>query len=274
MVGGLEVAVGGHLQQFAEVDDEGARHRRDLQEGAVRALDLEAADGVLEQQRDEAVVLVGADALAGAVRSGAGVADQLEPQVGVAGEGLVVEVGAGADRGEELVQQSAGGAAEVVDPAERGGAQLGERRGPLVGALQPPVRGLAGAGDVRGQLGADVQLVAPVLAAAGALVAGAGVAAVVGELRLLTESRSASGRAKKARIASVSAAVSCGVMPWPTSWKNPTSVAAARSSSCSRRRSSGPPSASERSITGRESDMGVYCCDMCDIRWSRPGRSR
>ncbi len=69
-------------------------------------------------------------------------------------------------------------------------------------------------------------------------------------------------------MALVRASVSTLVMPWPVSWKKPTSVAAARSASCSLVRSSALPSASERSITGRPVVEGErYCCVMGDIRW-------
>jgi hypothetical protein len=175
---------------------------------------------------------VDAHALVVAGRGAPGVADQLEVGVRVPGEGVVVEVLGGADRGQQLVEQPVGDVTEPVDPVEGGAAQLGLGLGPLVGALQPPVAGLAGAGDVRGELGADVQLVAPVAAAAGEFVAGAG------ELRLSIDSRSASGREKNARAAESSRSVSAAVMPWPVSWKKPTSRAArCRASRSTRERS-------------------------------------
>lgn len=219
-------------------------------EAAVVALDLEAADRVLEEQGEEAVVLVRADALVGAVARTAGVADQLEVRVGVGAEDRVVEAGRGADGGEQLAQQALGDRAELVDPGERGRAQLGQGGGPLVGALEPPVRRLAGAGYAGRALGADVELVAPVAGAAGALVAGTGVAPEVGELMLSRASRSASGSAKKARMAEVRASVSACVTPCPVNWKKPTSWAALCSRAWKRARSSGPRSAAERSMIG------------------------
>jgi hypothetical protein len=60
---GDEVVAGHRLQHLADVDDDGARRRVDVEPLAVGGQGLQAADAVLQQQREEAGVVVGVDAL-------------------------------------------------------------------------------------------------------------------------------------------------------------------------------------------------------------------
>ena len=131
-------------------------------EQPVLPLHLKPADLVLQQQGQEAVVLVRADPLVAAVARAPRVPHQLQMRMGALPEDRVVEVGGRPDGGEQLAQQPLGDGAEPVDPRERGVPQLRQGGGPLVGPLQPPVRGLTGPGYPRGPLGPDVELVPPV----------------------------------------------------------------------------------------------------------------
>ena len=78
---GPQVAVGGEFEEFADIDDEAPLHRLGG-DPAVPPLDFEAALPVLDQQREEAAILVGADALLSLRGLTAGIADDLDVLVG------------------------------------------------------------------------------------------------------------------------------------------------------------------------------------------------
>lgn len=78
-----------------------------------------------------------------------------------------------------------------------------------------------------------------------------------GEFRLLSASRSASGRAKNARVSSMIRAISRSSTPCPVRWRKPTSRAAASRSRWNASRVRGS-SAAERSMTGRAWGTGAF----------------
>ncbi len=94
MHGGLQIAIGRHFQQFADIDDKGAGARLSVDPVAVGGLDLQPLLPFLQPQRQEAAVLVGADALLALGRVTAGITDDLDEMVGRAGidgfEGVLV----------------------------------------------------------------------------------------------------------------------------------------------------------------------------------------
>ena len=213
---GLEIAVGCHLEQFADVDDEGAGNGRGVDPVAV-LLHLQAALARLdEEQGEHAGILVGADALLGGRVGLAGVAHDLDEGGRVFREGRVehVLVGAEGDRPGPQELQPEGG--ELGVPAGDDLAQIGKGGRPLVRSLEPPV--VRDAGPLRdgGPLRADVDLLAPVDLAQGEFAADPGVAAEVGLLRFSIAILSASGRSKNSRAVRMRSSCSSVETPWPT----------------------------------------------------------
>ena len=149
--GRLVVAAGDELEHLADVDDEGARAWRHVDQLTV-PLDLQPADVVLVDEREEPGVAVGADALAGAVgprwRGGGEVADHLEQHLGwrdrgverrgrqIEGDGEGAAAACGRAPRAAPSTPSPAGAAREARPATgsgRAGAATPVRPGPRVG---------------------------------------------------------------------------------------------------------------------------------------------
>src|SRR6266568_1134391 len=77
MHGGAQLAVGGKLEQLADVDDEAARQRLCFNP-AMLGLDLQAALALLQHERYEAAVLVRSDSLFVLGRIAARIANELD----------------------------------------------------------------------------------------------------------------------------------------------------------------------------------------------------
>jgi hypothetical protein len=171
------------LEHLADVDDDGAVERRDVDQLPV-ALDLETADSVLMDERQESRVAVGADALAGGVGSApvtvaTRVADHLEQHLGRR-HGRCEVVRRQRQRRCHGTEQPPAEDLERVHPRRRRGTQLRQRGRPQVRPAQAQPRRLVGAGPAIGLLPADVDLVACVDLAVGPLGAVAGVATELG----------------------------------------------------------------------------------------------
>ena len=78
---GAQIAVGGHFENLADVDDEASRDGRRVDPAAVVGLNLQAGLLLLQEKGHEARILVGAHALIALVRRAAGVADDLDERV-------------------------------------------------------------------------------------------------------------------------------------------------------------------------------------------------
>ena len=149
----------------------------------MRGLHLQATHLVLQQQGQQAAILVWADALVRLAAGLAGVVDDLQPVVVRWRHQLVEGAGRLLQRDQKGFEQALRHGARGVQPQQDVGLQLGLRRGPLVGALQPPPLRGVWAGWHGGQLFAKVDLFAQVGLQAGDFAAHAGVAAKVARLR-------------------------------------------------------------------------------------------
>ena len=168
------------MQHLAEIHDVGAGLRRRLDEPAVER-DLQAADVVLQHERDEARVVVHADALArvGVARLGR-VADDLQMRIAARQHEAVEVVERLAQAERERSQHRQADAVHRRHPREHRRLHRGQPRGPLIRATQAAATAARPWIDAqRGLLGPDVELLAPVADALGALVAEHGVAAKV-----------------------------------------------------------------------------------------------
>ena len=178
---GAQVAARGELEQFTDIDDEGAGNGGGC-DPAILALDLEAADLVLQQHRDEARVLVGADTLVAVLGTAARIADDLEQLVGGRRVDRREDVRPLAQRQGQRLGNADAEPGHFLLVAEQCGLQFGKRRGPEIGANEAGPGWGRAVQWARRLLGADVDLLSPVRAAAGVFQPGAVVAA---ELRRL-----------------------------------------------------------------------------------------
>ena len=156
------------------------------------ALDLEATDVVLVDERQETGVAVRADPLAGrdvaeparVIGGRSHVADQLEQHLRrVDGCGEMV---CGLPECERHgAQQRVTERLELFQPLGHHVSKFGERSRPQVGAAQPEPLGLVGSGESGGDLSADVDLVPEVDPSVGELVAESCVPAELGRVDVL-----------------------------------------------------------------------------------------
>ena len=182
--GGAEVAVADQLQQLADVDHERAGQRGDADPRAVD-LGLEAADGVLVQEGEEAGVGVMADALVGREGlAGRRVANDLGQDLGRRDQCVEV-IGRLAERERHRAHQHVSGLLERRVVLADGRAERRQPFRPQVRPAQAQPGRIVGPDLGRGQLPADVDLVAQVAQPVGVLVAQARVAAELRRMHVL-----------------------------------------------------------------------------------------
>ncbi len=176
MHGGFQISVRGQFEQFADIDDESAGTRCRLDPSAIGGLHLQAAKAVLENERKQAAILMGADALFSLLGRAARVADEFEQlmwrPVIDRGEGI----GALVQRQGEGAQQPHQYRRDALLPVQHDGFEIRQRCRPLVRTLETQIGRHAlprWHGDV---LGADIDLLPPVRPAAGEFEAGAVIA--------------------------------------------------------------------------------------------------
>src|SRR5947209_7429793 len=78
---GAQIAVGGHFENLADVDDEAPRDGRRINPAAVVGLNLQAGLFLLQEEGDESRILVSAHSLIALARWAARVADDLNERV-------------------------------------------------------------------------------------------------------------------------------------------------------------------------------------------------
>ena len=179
-----EVAAAHQLQQLADVDHERAGQRGDGDPLAVD-LGLEAADGVLVQEGEEAGVGVLADALVGReVLAGRRVADDLGQDLGRRDHRVEV-VGRLAERERHRAHQRVPGLLDRRVVLADGRAERRQPFRPQVRPAQAQPGRIVGPDLGRGQLPADVDLIAEVAPPVGVLVAQARVAAELRRMHVL-----------------------------------------------------------------------------------------
>src|SRR5580692_3571911 len=197
---GAQIAVGGHFEDLADVDDEASGDRRRVDPTAVVILNLQAGLPLLQEKSHEPGILVGAHTLIALAGRAAGVTDDLDEWVWRRRVDRRENVLGLFKRGREGAQHFYGKRRGLILIGEKGLLKLGERRRPLVRTLQTiPRRRLPVEGQ-RWSFRSDVNLLAPVGFTPSMLVASAVVAPEMwrvhhfdGELVLLGESEEASG---------------------------------------------------------------------------------
>jgi hypothetical protein len=164
------------IQNLADVDDEGSRHRRRVDPAAVVSLNLQTGLLLLQEKGDEPRILVGPHALIALVGCATGVTDDLDKRVR----------GSGVDRREHVLGLLEHRSERSQHPYSEGGAlllvgelcrlELRKRRRPLVRTPQARPRRHSSLERQGRPLRADVDLLAPIRLAARMFETGAVIA--------------------------------------------------------------------------------------------------
>ena len=133
---GAQIAVRGHFENLADVDDEGSRDRRRVDPAAIVSLNLQAGLLFLQEKGHEPGILVGAHALIALVRRAAGIADDLDERVRRRRVDRRENVFGLFERGGERAQHSDGKRRGLILIGEKRRLELRERGRPLVRTLQ------------------------------------------------------------------------------------------------------------------------------------------
>ena len=133
---GAEIAVRGHFENLADVDDEASRDRRRVDPAAVVSLNLQTRLLFLQEKGHEPGILVGAHALIALARRAAGVTDDLDERVRRWRVNRRENVLGLFKRGGKRAQHSYGERSGLILVGEKGRLELRERRRPLVRTLQ------------------------------------------------------------------------------------------------------------------------------------------